>query len=502
MSLSIIHTRIPIGVHAQPVTVEVHLANGLPSFQIVGLPEKAVQESRERVRSAITNSQLEFPQRRITVNLAPADIPKEGGGFDLPIAMGILQASAQIPENSLDDMEFIGELALSGNIRAVKGILPIAIGCQQENKTLFFPAGNENEVSLVSKIKALPVEHLLELTAHFNSNNKLATITPNPNQQSGFSHYPCMSDIKGQPQAKRALLIAASGNHSMLMIGPPGSGKSMLAQRLPGIIPPLSEKQALETAAVHSISHLQFDSNNWLQPPFRAPHHSASAAALVGGGSIPKPGEISLAHNGVLFLDELTEFNRHTLDVLREPLENGFISLSRVAQKTRFPSRFQLVAAMNPCPCGYLGDLKRACGTCTFEQIKRYQGKVSGPVLDRIDIHIEVPAVPASVLSSNTAPEENSETVRERVKQTRQIQLDRQGVTNSQLDNKQIKQHAELKPDGQKLIQEAIDKLGLSARAYHRILRVSRTIADLAESKQIEKLHVAEAINYRKLDRQ
>ena len=502
MSLSIINTRIPIGIHAQPVTVEIHLANGLPSFQIVGLPEKAVQESRERVRSAITNSQLEFPQRRITVNLAPADIPKEGGGFDLPIAIGILQASGQIPENTIENTEFIGELALSGNIRPVKGILPIAIGCKKDKQSLFFPSGNINEVKLVNGLQAYACQHLLELTAHLNGTAKIPIISTGDVEFNHSSIYPCLSDIKGQPQAKRALIIAAAGNHSLLMVGPPGSGKSMLAQRLPGIIPQLSEAQALETAAVHSISHQRSDFHNWREPPFRAPHHSASSAALVGGGSIPKPGEISLAHNGVLFLDELTEFDRRTLDVLREPLENGYISLSRVAQKTCFPSRFQLIAAMNPCPCGYLGDIKRACGTCTVEQIKRYQGKLSGPVMDRIDLHIEVPAVPATLLSDQKTSGESSELIRVKIKQTRDIQLKRQNVTNSQLDNKQISQHIKLNRESQRLIQEAIDKLGLSARAYHRILRVSRTIADLENSASIETKHIAESISYRKLDRE
>ncbi len=501
MSLAITRTRIHIGIQAQPVTVEVHLSNGLPAFTIVGLPEKAVQESRERVRSALTNCQFEFPAKRITVSLAPADLPKEGGGFDLPIAIGILAASNQVSEKYLADIDFIGELALSGDIRPVKGLLPIAIGCAQDDKKLFLPVANLPEATLVNNLICYPSKHLLEVTAHLNDVEKI-------DQPGGWNFpvltpasHPDLADIKGQPHAKRALTIAAAGNHSILMNGPPGSGKSMLAKRLPGLLPPLTEEQALETAAIHSISMQSFKPENWRLPPFRHPHHSASAAALVGGGSIPRPGEISLAHNGVLFLDELTEFDRQTLDVLREPLENGCISISRVARKTEYPARFQLIAAMNPCPCGYLGDSKRACGTCTSEQIQRYRGKISGPILDRIDLHIEVPAIPAELLTAKQETASSSKTIRELVIKTRDTQLKRCGKLNHALANDELESWCLPDKNGMNLLHEAIDKLGLSARSYHRILRVARTIADLDESENVSTTHIAEAISYRKLDR-
>ncbi|MGD2117960.1 MAG: YifB family Mg chelatase-like AAA ATPase [Chromatiales bacterium] len=501
MSLSIIHSRVHVGIQAPAVTVEVHLANGLPAFNIVGLPEKAVQESRERVRGAINNSQFDFPAKRITVNLAPADLPKEGGGFDLPIAIGILAASGQVGSTTLDEYEFVGELALSGAIRPVRGILPVALGCHDAGKRLICPDRNQDEVSLVSDLTSYAANHLLAVTAHLNDTEHLPEVQPQAFTADN-SETRDLSDIRGQPQAKRALEIAAAGGHSLLMIGPPGTGKSMLASRLPGILPLLTDEQALQTASIHSVGGLKHQPGQWRIPPFRAPHHSASPAALVGGGSSPKPGEISLAHNGVLFLDELTEFERRTLDFLREPLENGYITISRVAHQAEYPARFQLIAAMNPCPCGYLGDAKRACGTCTREQIKRYQGKISGPVLDRIDLHVDVPAVPASLLAAPAGQETRSAEVRERVINARQKQLERNGGANNEMSTRQIEQHCQLKPATLALIQQAIDKLGLSARAYHRILKVSRTIADLAGEQEIGEAHVAEAIAYRRLDRQ
>ncbi len=500
MSLSIIHTQVALGIQSQAVTVEIDLANGLPAFNIVGLPEKAVQESRERVRGALNNSHFEFPARRITVNLAPADLPKEGSGFDLPIAIGILVASEQVTADSINEFDLTGELALSGEIRPVNGILPIALGCRHKKRSLIFPADNHNEVSLVKHLNSYPARHLLEVCAHLNKTQSLQVLQAQAPDTSVADDLPDMKDIKGQPQAKRALQIAAAGKHSLLMIGPPGSGKSMLAARLPGLLPELTDQEAIESATIHSISNSSFKPQNWKKPVFRSPHHSASAAALVGGGSNPRPGEISLAHHGVLFLDELTEFERRTLDVLREPLENGHISISRVARKTQYPAKFQLVAAMNPCPCGYLGDAKRACGTCTAEQIQRYKGKVSGPIMDRIDIHIEVPAISASDLTSER-PQHSSASIKPAVQAARNRQLQRCGKTNNELNADELLQYARPDKTGEQLLLQSIDRLGLSARAYHRILRVARTIADFEGCDSVTAAHIAEAIAYRKLDR-
>lgn len=500
MSLAVISTRVTVGIQSRPVSVEVDLANGLPAFNIVGLPEKAVQESKERVRGALKNSQFEFPARRITVNLAPADLPKVGSGFDLPIAIGILIASGQLPAKKAALLEFIGELALSGELRPVRGALPIALSCKQKGVPLVFPIDNQQEVGLIADYVSYPARHLLEVCAHLNDAQPLEPLLTDDIPGYNVESFADLADIRGQASAKRALQIAAAGRHSLLMVGPPGSGKSMLASRLPGLLPPLTDEQAIESAAIHSVSHQSFDHDNWKKPPFRSPHHSASSAALVGGGSLPQPGEISLAHHGVLFLDELTEFERRTLDLLREPLENGYISISRVARKIEYPARFQLIAAMNPCPCGYLGDAKRACGTCTAEQIQRYQGRISGPVLDRIDLQIEVPAQPASLLT-RPAQETSSEVMRQSVIIARQKQHERAGKTNSELNASELAQTALPDQQGMQLLETAIDKMGLSARAYHRILRVARTIADLDQAEHTGSQHVAEAIAYRKLDR-
>jgi magnesium chelatase family protein len=493
MSLAIVHSRAQVGVEAPTVIVEAHLANGLPSLTLVGLPETAVKESKDRVRSAILNCAFEFPQRRITLNLAPADLPKDGGRFDLAIALGILAASGQVPIAALENVECLGELALSGAIRPVQGVLPAALAARAAGRILIVPRSNAEEASLASGLTVLAVDHLLELTAHFNGVTPLA-----PFAAQGLlrqcAPYPDLNEVQGQIAAKRALLVAAAGSHNLLFSGPPGTGKTLLASRLPGLLPPLEEQEALEVAAIQSVaSHTPMSA--WPQRPFRHPHHTASGPALVGGGSRPQPGEITLAHHGVLFLDELPEFDRRVLEVLREPLESGQIVIARAKDKVHFPARFQLVAAMNPCPCGYLGDPSGRC-RCSTEQLQRYRGKLSGPLLDRIDLHVTV-AGETTVLHAPPVQGADTATAAAQVAAARAIQMRRQGTANAFLDLSALRDHCALQPEDQTWLETACERLGLSLRAAHRILKVARTLADLEHSSPITRAHLAEALQYR-----
>ncbi|MGB5102583.1 MAG: YifB family Mg chelatase-like AAA ATPase [Steroidobacteraceae bacterium] len=498
MSFATILSRSQQGLDAPLVRVEVHVGSGLPAFSIVGLPETVVKESKDRVRAALANCGLELPPGHITVNLAPADLPKEGGRFDLPIAIGILVATGQLPSGPFDATELYGELSLGGELHSIRGVLPTALQGKRAGHTLVFPAANLREAALARHDRALGAGHLLEVCSYARGMRTLPAAGAPPAGDAVAAGLD-LADVRGQSRARRALEIAAAGGHSLLLIGPPGSGKSMLAQRLPGILPGLTEDEALEAAAVHSLAGRGLHVEAWRQRPFRCPHHTASAIALVGGGGRPRPGEISLAHNGVLFLDELPEFDRGVLEVLREPLESGHIVISRAGRQAEFPARFQLVAAMNPCPCGHLGDPQASC-RCAPDRIASYCGRVSGPLLDRIDLHVEVPRVPTTEIAGHERSEDSSSVAR-RVAAARARQFERQGRVNAHIEGPVTRQAVAAEAAALALLGDAMRRLALSARAYHRVLRVARTIADLAGNDTVEIAHVAEAVTLRQLDR-
>lgn len=492
MSLAVVYSRALSAMDAPLVSVEAHLGGGLPSFAIVGLAEAEVKESRDRVRAALQTARFDFPARRITVNLAPADLPKDSGRFDLPIALGILAASGQIPRDLLSDCEFVGELALTGELRPIRGALPMTLSARDAGRAIVLPRANAAEGALVRRARIFSADSLLQVCAHLAGEAALPGVVAAP--PSELPCIPDMKDVRGQAHARRALEVAAAGGHSLLMIGPPGTGKSMLAARLPGILPRMTEQEALESASIQSLGSSGFRPQCWGLRPYRAPHHTTSAIALVGGGSVPRPGEISMALHGVLFLDELPEFDRRVLEALREPLDAGRITISRAARQADFPARFQLVAAMNPCACGFLGQERCRCSP---DQISRYRNRISGPLLDRIDLQIEVPAVTAGDLQ-RAVPGESSHDISIRVEAARDRMLSRQGKLNAILEPGEIERYCVLDANGIALLQRAMSKLGLSARSYHRILKVSRSVADLSGAREIAASHVAEALGYRR----
>jgi magnesium chelatase family protein len=498
MSLALVHSRARLGIDAPAVQVEVHLSGGLPATQIVGLPEAAVRESRDRVRAALLCAQFEYPARRITINLAPADLPKEGGRFDLPIALGILAASGQIDRQALATYEFIGELGLTGELRPVDGALPAAIAAAQAGRSLIVAPGNAEEAALAQHATVQVARTLLEVCAALAGQTALPrALAP---EAETVSH-PDLIDVRGQQHARRALEVAAAGGHHLLLVGSPGCGKTLLASRLPGILPMASEAEALQSAAIASVSGRAVYPRHWRQRPYRAPHHTASAVALSGGGSHPRPGEISLAHNGVLFLDELPEWSRSALEVLREPLESGAVTIARAARSIEFPARFQLVAAMNPCPCGWAGDSSGRC-RCSTESMQRYRSRISGPLLDRIDLHVCMSRLTVAELRHAGNLAEDSLTVQQRVATARTAQLLRAGKANAHLSHAETQRDCRLADSEQHLLELAVERLHLSARSMHRILRVARSIADLAGAVDIQRPHLSEAIGYRQFDRQ
>ncbi len=509
--LARIHSSATIGIDAHPILVEVDIALGLPGFSTVGLPDNAVKESKDRVKSAIKNSGYAFPARRITVNLAPADIKKEGSSFDLPLAIGVLIAEGYIKRDNLDDFMFVGELSLDGSIRPVRGAISISMCARAEGRRLVIPAANAGEAAVVSGVEVYGARTLAELVEFFNGTGELERTVSSPEEYFGRvapdDEAPDLSDVKGQEHVKRALEVAAAGGHNMIMIGPPGSGKTMISRRLPTILPDMTLDEALEATRVHSVAGTLGTSRALVtERPFRAPHHTISNVGLIGGGSIPRPGEVSLAHNGVLFLDEMPEFGKSVLEAMRQPLEDGHVNIVRAALSISYPASFMLVGAMNPCPCGFLGDPAKEC-CCSPSQIQRYRARLSGPLLDRIDIHCEVPAVRFRDLSDKRAGE-TSEAVRERVNAARGIQADRfrrkktgGPYSNSRMTPREIRRHCEVDGESRRLLETAVERLGLSARAYSRILKVARTIADLDGEEKLKTAHISEAIQYRTLDR-